>query len=435
MGGGEVTDTSELLRKQVVGKVTRRIIPFIFICYVVAYLDRVNIGMAEGLQGDLKLSESQLGWGGGLFFLGYFLFEVPSNLILHKVGARIWIARIMIVWGFVTMATIWVAGKWSFFGMRVLLGLAEAGFFPGIVLYLTYWVPQRERARMGALFMMAAPVAVAIGSPVSGALLKLHGTAGLTGWQWLFLLEGLPAIVLGVMTFFYLPSRPEDVRWLDPDERGWLATELECERAEKGALAHTSIRDSLMNPKVWILCFFLFLNTTVTYGIFLWLPKILGAVSGLKDWKLGLLSGSTLIPAIPGMILITARSDRKMERRWHTAACCALAAVGLLLTVLSGKVTALVWISLVICHIGQRTIQAVFWTIPPIFLGGVAAAAGIAFINSVGNLGGYLGPGAMGRLKELTGGYNTGLLVLAGIVLVQAAIVLSLRLTPKVAPA
>jgi ACS family tartrate transporter-like MFS transporter len=286
MGGGEVTDTSELLRKQVVGKVTRRIIPFIFICYVVAYLDRVNIGMAEGLQGDLKLSESQLGWGGGLFFLGYFLFEVPSNLILHKVGARIWIARIMIVWGFVTMATIWVAGKWSFFGMRVLLGLAEAGFFPGIVLYLTYWVPQRERARMGALFMMAAPVAVAIGSPVSGALLKLHGTAGLTGWQWLFLLEGLPAIVLGVMTFFYLPSRPEDVRWLDPDERGWLATELERERAEKGALAHTSIRDSLMNPRVWILCFFLFLNTTVTYGIFLWLPKILGAVSGLKDWKL-----------------------------------------------------------------------------------------------------------------------------------------------------
>ncbi|HZE96082.1 MAG TPA: MFS transporter [Planctomycetota bacterium] len=430
-----MTDTSEDLRKRVVSKVTRRIIPFIFLCYVVAYLDRVNIGMAEGLQGDLKLSESQLGWGGGLFFLGYFLFEVPSNLILHKVGARIWIARIMIVWGFVTMATIWVAGKWSFFGMRVLLGLAEAGFFPGIVLYLTYWVPNRERARMGALFMIAAPVAVAIGSPVSGALLGLHGTAGLKGWQWLFLLEGLPAVLLGVLTFFCLPSRPEDVRWLDPGEREWLAAELERERAETGARAHASIRESLMNPKIWILCIFLFLNTTVTYGIFLWLPKILGEVSGMKGWRLGLLSGSTLLPAIPGMILITARSDRKAERRWHTASCCALASIGLVLTVLSGKITALVWISLVICHIGQRTIQAVFWTIPPIFLGGVAAAAGIAFINSVGNLGGYLGPGAMGRLKELTGGYNTGLLALAGIVLVQAAIVLSLRLTPKGTPA
>ena len=430
-----MTDPSDDLRKRVVSKVTRRIIPFIFICYVVAYLDRVNIGMAEGLQGDLKLSESQLGWGGGLFFLGYFLFEVPSNLILHRVGARIWIARIMIVWGFVTMATIWVSSKWSFYGMRVLLGLAEAGFFPGIVLYLTYWVPTRERARMGALFMMAAPVAVAIGSPVSGALLGLHGTAGLKGWQWLFVLEGLPAVVLGLLTLFCLPSRPEDVGWLDPDERGWLAAELERERAEKGAQAHGSIQDSLLNPKVWVLCFFLFLNTTVTYGIFLWLPKILGDVSGFKGWKLGLLSGSTLLPAIPGMILITAHSDRKMERRWHTAFCCALATVGLVLTVLSGKITALVWISLVICHIGQRTIQAVFWTIPPIFLGGLAAAAGIAFINSVGNLGGYLGPGAMGRLKELTGGYNTGLLVLAGIVLVQAAIVLSLRLTPKVNPA
>lgn len=430
-----MTDASELLRRRVVSKVTRRIIPFIFICYVVAYLDRVNIGMAEGLQSDLQLTDSQLGWGAGLFFLGYFLFEVPSNLILHRVGARIWIARIMIVWGLVTMATIWVAGRWSFYGMRVLLGLAEAGFFPGIVLYLTYWVPARERARMGALFMMAAPVAVAIGSPVSGALLSLHQTAGLKGWQWLFLLEGLPAVLLGVATFFWLPSRPEEVGWLEADEREWLSAELERERLSKGTRSHASIRESLTNPKVWVLCFFLFLNTTVTYGIFLWLPKILGDVSGLKGWRLGLLSGSTLLPAIPGMILITARSDRKGERRWHTAHCCVLAAVGLLLTVASGKVTALVWISLVICHVGQRTIQAVFWTIPPIFLGGVAAAAGIAFINSVGNLGGYLGPGAMGRLKELTGGYHAGLLVLAGIVLVQAAVVLSLKLPAKGNPA
>jgi ACS family tartrate transporter-like MFS transporter len=427
-----VTDTSDDLRKRVVSKVTWRIIPFIFTCYVVAYLDRVNIGMAKGLGADLHLSKEQLGFGAGLFFLGYFLFEVPSNLILHKVGARIWIARIMIVWGFMTMATIWVAGKWSFYGMRVLLGLAEAGFFPGIVLYLTYWVPARERARMGALFMMAAPVAVAIGSPLSGYLLRLHGKAGLTGWQWLFLLEGLPAVLLGVLTFFCLPSKPEDVDWLDAEERDWLTGELERERAAKGAQAHASIWESLRNPKLWVLCFFLFLNTTVTYGIFLWLPDILKEVSGLEDVKLGLLSGSTLVPAIFGMIVITAHSDRKQERRWHTAFCCAVAATGLVLTVLSGKAIALVWLSLMICHIGQRTVQAVFWTIPPIFLGGVAAAAGIALINSIGNLGGQVGPWFMGKLKDVTGGYNAGLLVLAGVVLVQAVIVLSLRLTPKV---
>jgi ACS family tartrate transporter-like MFS transporter len=426
-----VTDASDLLRKRVVSKVTRRIIPFIFLCYVVAYLDRVNIGMAKGLGTDLGLSKEQLGLGAGLFFFGYFLFEVPSNLILHRVGARIWIARIMIVWGFMTMATIWVSNKWSFYGMRVLLGLAEAGFFPGIVLYLTYWVPARERARMGALFMMAAPVAVAIGSPISGALLRLHGSAGLKGWQWLFLLEGLPAVLLGVLTFFCLPSKPEDVGWLDPDEREWLAAELDRERAAKGALAHASIWESLRNPKLWVLCFFLFLNTTVTYGIFLWLPDILQKVSGQQDLKLGLLSGSTLIPAIFGMILITAHSDRKQERRWHTAFCCAVAAVGLVLTVLSGKTVGLVWVSLVICHIGQRTVQAVFWTIPPIFLGGVAAAAGIALINSIGNLGGQVGPWFMGRLYDHFKSYNPGLLTLAGIVMLQAVIVLSLRLTPK----
>ena len=430
-----MTETSEVLRKRVVSKVTLRIIPFIFICYVIAYLDRVNIGMAEGLQEDLNLTKGELGWGAGLFFFGYFLFEVPSNLILHKVGARIWIARIMIVWGFVTMATIWVAGKWSFYGMRVLLGLAEAGFFPGIVLYLTYWVPSRERARMGALFMMAAPVAMAIGAPVSGALLGMHGHAGLKGWQWLFLLEGLPAVLLGVLTLTWLPSKPEDATWLENDEREWLSAELERERLAKGSLAHESIKESLTNPKVWVLCFFLFLNTTVTYGIFLWLPKILGEISGLKGWKLGLLTGSTLVPAIAGMLLITAHSDRKAERRWHTAFCCALAAVGLALTVLSGKTVALVWISLMICHIGQRTVQPVFWTIPPIFLGGLAAAAGIAFINSIGNLGGQLGPWFMGRLKDATGGYHAGLLVLAGITLVQAGIVLSLRLAPKPRPA
>lgn len=430
-----MTDVNDGLRRQVVSKVTRRIMPFIFICYVVAYLDRVNLGMAEGMQKDLGLTDTQFGLGGGLFFLGYFLFEIPSNLILHRVGARIWIARIMIVWGIVSMAMIFISGKWSFYGMRVLLGLSEAGFFPGIILYLTYWVPARERARMGALFMVAAPVAMMIGAPLSGLILGMHGIGGLKGWQWLFLIEGFPAVVLGLLTLKLLVSRPEEAPWLADEERDWLSRELERERSLKVAHGHAPIRETMLNPKVWVLCLFYFLNTTVTYGIFLWLPKILASVSGLKGLPLGLVAGTTLVPAIAGMILITAHSDRTGERRWHTAICAAIAMCGLILTVLAGKVTVLVWLCLAVCHLGQRTVQAVFWSIPPIFLGGAAAAAGIAFINSVGNLGGQLGPWLMGRLKDASGGYNLGLLALAGALLIEAVVVLTLRLPSKAKPA
>jgi ACS family tartrate transporter-like MFS transporter len=369
MGGRQVTGASDELRQRVVSKVTRRIIPFIFGCYVIAYLDRVNLGMAEGMQTDLGLTDTQFGFGGGLFFLGYFLFEIPSNLILHRVGARIWIARIMIVWGLVSMAMIFVSGRWSFYGMRVLLGLAEAGFFPGIILYLTYWVPARERARMGALFMIAAPVAMSIGAPLSGLILGMDGVKGLRGWQWLFLIEGFPAVLLGLLTLKVLISRPEEARWLSDEERDWLSRELERERSQKIAHGHAPLRETLPNPKVWVLCLFYFLNTTVTYGIFLWLPKMFSAASGLKGLPLGLAAGGTLVPAIPGMLLIAAHSDRTGERRWHTAACAGLAAIGLVLTVLAGKVAVLVWLSLAICHLGQRTVQAVFWSIPPIFLG------------------------------------------------------------------
>jgi ACS family tartrate transporter-like MFS transporter len=431
-----VTDANDELRRRVVSKVTRRIMPFIFICYVIAYLDRVNLGMAEGMQKDLGLTDTQFGFGGGLFFLGYFLFEIPSNLILHKVGARIWIARIMIVWGLVSMAMIFVKGLWSFYGMRVLLGLAEAGFFPGIILYLTYWVPARERARMGALFMIAAPVAMMIGAPLSGYIVqRLDAFHGLRGWQWLFLVEGLPAVLFGLLTLKVLISRPEEARWLTDEERAWLSMELERERSLKTAHGHAPLRETLFNPKVWVLCLFYFLNTTVTYGIFLWLPKIFSAASGLKGLQLGLAAGSTLVPAIAGMILITAHSDRTGERRWHTAICAVIAMTGLILTVLSGNSTFLVWVCLAICHLGQRTVQAVFWSIPPIFLGGAAAAAGIAFINSVGNLGGQLGPWMMGRLKDATHGYSVGLLVLAGVLLAEAIVVLSLRVPVKAKPA
>jgi ACS family tartrate transporter-like MFS transporter len=432
VGGSEVTESGEELRRRVVSKVTRRLVSFLFVCYVIAYLDRVNISFAGGLKSDLHLDNTEFGWGKGLFFLGYFLFEIPSNLILHRVGARIWIARIMIVWGLVSMAMVFVVGKWSFYGMRVLLGLAEAGFFPGVVLYLTYWVPSRERARMGALFMVAAPVAMAFGGPVSGLLTEIHGVAGVKGWQWLFLAEGLPAVLLGILALKFLVSRPEQATWLTEDERRWLSDELARERALKPAQDHAPLRESLLNPKVWVLCLFYFLNTTVTYGIFLWLGEILESVSGFKNFKLGLLSGATLLPAIAGMILITAHSDRTGERRWHTAVCAVIAALGLVLTTLAGHNVLGVALSLALCHVGQRTVQGVFWSIPPVFLGGTAAAAGIAFINAVGNLGGQVGPSLMGWLKDRTDGYNRGLLVLAAALVLEAGVVLCIRMPARV---
>jgi len=267
-------------RAVVLRRVTRRLIPFAFICYVVAYIDRVNIGFAaRELQHDLGLSATEYGVGAGLFFLGYCLFEIPSNLVLDRVGARRWIARIMIVWGLVSMATMLITDVWSFMIARVVLGIAEAGFFPGMVLYLTYWIPAAERARANALFMTAAPVSVIVGAPVSEALLSMHGVWGLHGWQWLFLLEGLPAVILGILALRVLTDRPEQADWLPPAEREWLASTMNAERALRGEMGHVSVGRSLRSGRVWLLSIVYLMNATVTYGIFLWLPRMLQDVA------------------------------------------------------------------------------------------------------------------------------------------------------------
>jgi ACS family tartrate transporter-like MFS transporter len=405
-------------------RVTRRLVAFSFVCYVVAYIDRVNVGFVAGvLQQRLGLSNQEFGFGAGLFFFGYFLFEVPSNLILERIGARRWIARIMIVWGVVSMAMVLVEGKWSFYSLRFLLGLAEAGFFPGIVLYLTYWIPARERARNSALFMMAAPVAILVGAPLSEALLQLDGRLGLEGWQWLFLVEGLPAVVLGVFALLVLTDRPEQAAWLPSDERAWLVTHMAGERA--GRVQHAASFRRLLDPRMAVLCLFYFLNTTVTYGIFLWLPRMVEEAYGRRSFVL------VMIPfafALVGMYLIGRHSDRTGERKGHVAACALLAAVGLALAAAFQAHAALLVVSLAICQVGQRAIQPTFWTLPPLFLGGSAAAAGIALINSVGNLGGQLGPWVMGSLRDWTDGYAGGLLLLALALLVQAGLVWSLKL-------
>jgi ACS family tartrate transporter-like MFS transporter len=425
-------------RQLVIARVTRRLIPFAFICYVIAYIDRVNIGFAaRELQRDLGLTATQYGIGAGLFFLGYCLFEVPSNLILERVGARRWIARIMIGWGLVSMATMFITDVASFYTARVVLGIAEAGFFPGIVLYLTYWIPAAERARTNALFMAAAPVSVIVGAPLSQALLSLDGRMGLAGWQWLFLLEGLPAVILGLFALRVFTDRPEQADWLPPADRAWLSRTMAEERAVRKTIGHASVFRSLTSGRVWLLCAVYLMNTSVTYGIFLWLPRMLQDAAGSSGFAVSALTTIPFMAALVAMVLVGRHSDRTGERKMHVAACAITAAVGLLLAVAFRNNLWLLVLSFTICQIGQRSVMSVFWAIPPMLLGGTGAAAGIGLINAIGNLGGFFGPTMMGWLRDVTGGYTGGLLVLTAALIIEAALVLSLRLPaprPAAAP-
>jgi ACS family tartrate transporter-like MFS transporter len=424
-----VADADADAGRDVIRRAIRRLIPFIFLCYVVAYIDRVNIGFAATeLQRDLGLSDAAYGLGGGLFFLGYCLFEIPSNVMLERVGARLWIARIMIGWGLVSMGMVFVTGTGSFYVMRILLGIAEAGFFPGIVLYLTYWIPASERARAGALFMTAAPVAVLLGAPLSAALMKLDGRLGLLGWQWLFLGEGLPAVVLGLIASRFLTDGPEHAHWLERRDREWLSATMRRERTERAARHPGATLSAVLGGRTWLLCFVYFLNTIVTYGVFLWLPKILGDVSGFTGFTLGAITAIPFSVALVGMVVIGRHSDRTGERKSHVAACALTGALGLVLAATSQHNVALVVLSFTLSQLGQRSVMSVFWAIPPMFLGGTAAAAGIALINSIGNLGGFVGPTVVGWLRGSSGSYTSGLLVLAAALVIEAVVVMMLPL-------
>jgi MFS transporter, ACS family, tartrate transporter len=413
---------------RVFGQVVRRLVPFMFLCYVIAYIDRVNIGFAATfMQKDLGMNNAVYGYGAGLFFLGYCVFEIPSNLILERVGARLWIARIMIVWGVLSMAMMFVTGKASFYTMRVLLGLAEAGFFPGMVLYLTYWIPARQRAKVGALFMMGAPVAMVVGSPMSEGLLKLDGVWGLHGWQWLFLVEGLPAVVLGFVALWRLTDRPEKAEWLAPADREWLSQEMARERATRSVNHAVNLR-GILNLKVAVLCVIYFLNALATYGVFLFLPKILQEASTFTGMKLAGITAFPFLVALVGMVVIGRHSDRTGERQKHVAACAFTAAIGLGLAVLFQSSVPLIVLAFTLSQVGQRAFQGVFWAIPPMFLGGTAAAAGIALINAVGNLGGFVGPTVVGLARQGSKDYSTGLLFLAACLTVEAVLILILRI-------
>jgi len=426
-----ITDESTARADTVLRLVRRRLIPFAFICYVVAYIDRVNIGFAaRDLQRDLDLSSAEYGIGAGLFFLGYCLFEIPSNLLLERVGARRWIARIMIGWGLVSIGTMFVSDVTTFMVARVLLGIAEAGFFPGMILYLTYWIPAADRARAGALFMMAAPVAVIVGAPVSEALLKLDGALGLKGWQWLFLVEGMPAVVLGVLTLKVMTDGPAEATWLAPDDRRWLASTMAADREARETAGHSSTRDILGSRRFWVLCSVFFLNTVVNYGMFLWLPRLLQDVTGVRGFALSAITTLPFIGSLAAMVLVGRHSDRSGERRLHVAACAAITAAGLLLAVASQRHTWLLVLSFTVSQMALRSLASVFWAIPPQILGRRSAPAGIALINAIGNLGGFVGPSVIGILHGLTGGYTGGLLVLTVALVMEALLVLTIRLPP-----
>jgi MFS transporter, ACS family, tartrate transporter len=404
-------------------RVRWRLLPFLATMYFVAYLDRVNVGFAAlQMNTALGLSSRVFGLGAGIFFFGYFLFEVPSNYALARVGARIWIARIAIVWGIVSVAMMFIAGPRSFFVTRFLLGAAEAGFFPGIVLYFTYWFPGPERAKALAQFSTASMAAGIVGAPLSGVLLSLRGAAGLDGWQWLFLVEGLPAIGLGIIALWSLTDTPERARWLSDDERAWLVDAMRRDRADTSRPAAHSLRAGLLDPIVWRLALSLFLVVTSGYGFSFFLPQIVKAFSGLSDLGVGIVSAVPFFVAAIGMVTVAAHSDRTGERRGHVAACGCLAAIGLAMaSIVSSPLGRFAALS--VAAIGLYSFTPPFWSLPTAFLRGDAAAAGIAFINATGNLGGFLGPYVMGWMREATGDYLIGLRLLATAALISGLFV------------
>ncbi|HXD73196.1 MAG TPA: MFS transporter [Vicinamibacterales bacterium] len=406
-----------------------RLLPFLFLLYVVSYLDRINVGFAA-LQMNAALGFSSVTYslGAGIFFLGYTLLEIPSNVILARVGARLWIARIMITWGIVSAGMMFVRTPLSFYVLRFSLGAAEAGFFPGIIYCLTRWFPRRERARAIAGFMTAVVIAGVIGGPVSGTLLSLNGAAGLAGWQWLFLVEGLPAIVLGVIVLRALPNDPSEARWLTPDERQALTARL-AEEASAASTVH-SIGGALTSGRVWLLAAVYFTIPVALYAMGFWMPQILRTASGGSDALVGWLSAIPYGVAAIGMVIIGRHSDRTGERRWHIALSALAGGAAFALTgLVHGIVPSIAALS--IAMLGLASMLGPFWAFATSFLSGIGAAAGIALVNSVGNVGGFVGPNIVGYVQQTTGGFTGGLVTIGVVLAAGGVIVLAVNTAKK----
>jgi D-galactonate transporter len=412
-------------------KIAWRIMPIIVIGYIVAYIDRVNVSFAKlQMLGDLKFSDSVYGVGAGIFFLGYFAFEVPSNIMLHKVGARVWICRVIVTWGIISALTALVRTPVQFYTARLLLGVAEAGFFPGMILYLTYWFPAHRRAAMVALLMAGNPVSGIIGGPLSGFILRhFSGSKGMAGWQWLFILEAIPAILLGVIIFLFLDNRVVEAKWLSESERAAVASEIDEEGAAK---THVSLRSVFTSPRVWLLGAIFFGMEMGSYAIGFWQPTIIRQ-TGVKDaFHIGILTTLPYTCALICMMFVGRHSDRTRERRWHIVMPNMAAAAGFIVCTQAGTNTAVAMLGLVLAVAGVVTGLAMFWALPTSFLGGSAAAAGIALINCTGNLGGFFSPAIIGFLKTYTGTLNSGLFLVAVCMITSSLLIL--MMTPQNSP-
>ncbi len=409
------------LEARTYSKVDWRLLPFLFLCYILAYLDRVNVGFAKlQMLQDLALSDAAFGIGAGIFFIGYFLFEVPSNLLLKKFGARTWIARIMVSWGILSAAMMWVKSEWAFYGLRFLLGVAEAGFFPGIIFYLTLWYPSRLRATRTAWFVSAIAVAGVLGNPVSGLIMDgLSGKLGLAGWQWLFLAEGLPSVGVGIWVWFYLDSNIAQAKWLGPEEKALLVRNLDAEDRHKH---QHKVRDAFKSGRVYALCAIYFTLMIGLYGISFWLPTMVKAM-GVKGYLgVGLITAIPYAVAVVGMVFLSRSSDRTGERRLHYVLNVTAGSLGLALSAVFSNHPILAIAFLAIGTLGVIGSMPIFWPVPSTFLAGTAAAAGIGIVNSVGNLGGYIGPNIPVWVKGFSGDPSVSLYVIAGALLISALI-------------
>lgn len=428
---------SEPEQKATLRKIALRLIPLLFMCYVIAYVDRINVGFAKlQLQDALAVPPEKFatafGFGAGIFFWGYFLFEVPSNLVLARVGARIWIARIMIVWGIVSSAFMFLKGATMFYILRFLLGAAEAGFFPGVLLYFTYWYPARERAKIIAMFAIGGVMAGVIGSPINGAILEnMHGRGGLHGWQWLFLLEGIPSVLLGLVVLKILPNGPQESPWLSPTEKRWIADRLANDPAARESSQRHSLAHAFTSPLVYLFCLIYLTMNVGAYGFEMWAPSIIEQLSGGSPQMVGWLNAIPYFIAGVMMFVISHNSDRTGERRFHIALCALAATIGFAIAANSKNP---VWgmVGLVIAFTGVKCTIAPFWAMTSAFLTGTAAAGGLALINSVGNLGGYYGPRWVGLLKDKYNGSNfAALLLLGGSLLLMSILTLAFSPTRR----
>ncbi|MBR8257569.1 MFS transporter [Burkholderia ambifaria] len=416
------------IEREAYSKVTWRLIPLLFVSYLVAYLDRVNVGFAKlQMLSDLNFSEATYGLGAGIFFVGYALFEVPSNIMLHRVGAKRWIARIMITWGVLAATMMFVRTPTTFYILRFLLGIAEAGFLPGIVLYLTYWYPAHRRGRVMALFFAAIPASGLVGGPLSGWIMEsMADTHGIAGWQWMFLLEAIPAIVLGCLVLILLPNRIHDASWLSIEEKQVLATNMKADNQEKHDIP---IRQIFTDKRILVLTGIYFFMAMGTYGIGFWLPSIIKATGVASLFKIGLLTAIPFLSAIVGMLLFSRSADTTGERKWHLAAAIMIGSIGMSLSVYFASSTTAALAALSIAAIGAYSSVPLFWALPTAFVSGVSAAAAIAFINSIANVAGFISPYMIGWIKQTSGSTNLAMLMLA--VALFAGVLLTLTIPAR----